>query len=216
MLTLGFPMQEAAAIHILAHSMGNRIALEALSKLETDAPDVIPRLGQLIFAAADEDSRTFKEKFKKFSSAGVHIIRVQAVGCNYSLVVEDKDENCMPLVLVSRLCWLPGLGRTLYLSSQDPALVASAIIHYDNRAGQAWPQRLLVPYRLRRPYVLAAGLDCSGATLPSQAGPLSPPGKRPLAILPTKVSTLDGGMQALFHSDQVELAASLLTIHRQC
>lgn len=78
---LGFSMQAAAAIHILAHSMGNRIAVEALSKLDSDAPGVIPRLGQLIFAAADEDSRTFTEKFKKFSSAGAHIIISQSVNC---------------------------------------------------------------------------------------------------------------------------------------
>ncbi|BDA40532.1 hypothetical protein COCOBI_01-1850 [Coccomyxa sp. Obi] len=123
-------IKAAAAIHILAHSMGNRIALEALSILNKEAPDVTPRLGQLIFAAADEDSEVFKGKFKTFSSAG--------------------------------------LGRTLYLSSQDPALAASAILHYDNRAGQAWPPQQLVPYRLRRPFVLAAGLDCidcSGAGL---------------------------------------------------
>ncbi|CAK0771224.1 hypothetical protein CVIRNUC_003846 [Coccomyxa viridis] len=58
-----------------------------------------------------------------------------------------------------------GTGRTVYMSSMDYVLEASAIFHQDDRAGQVWPRLLAVDYILRRPFVLVPGtdsIDCSG------------------------------------------------------
>ncbi|EIE26812.1 DUF900-domain-containing protein [Coccomyxa subellipsoidea C-169] len=52
-------LKGAAKIHILAHSMGNRIALQALATLVSSSAPVTLPFGQLIFAAADEDSDVF-------------------------------------------------------------------------------------------------------------------------------------------------------------
>ena len=60
-----------------------------------------------------------------------------------------------------------GEGRTMYMSSMDQALEASALFHNDDRAGQVWPRSLAVDYRLRRPFVVVPGtdsIDCSGVT----------------------------------------------------
>ncbi len=65
-----------------------------------------------------------------------------------------------------------GTGRTVYMSSMDYVLEASAIFHQDDRAGQVWPRLLAVDYILRRPFVLVPGtdsIDCSGDMLACDA-----------------------------------------------
>ena len=56
--------------------MGNRIVLEALSRNDSSMLAVVARLGQLIFAAADENAETFKTKFSSFKTAGMQALQV--------------------------------------------------------------------------------------------------------------------------------------------
>jgi esterase/lipase superfamily enzyme len=54
-------------VHLLAHSMGNRVLLLGLA--DNPRPDL--KLGQLVFAAADVFVPMFDEKFAKLQSAGL-------------------------------------------------------------------------------------------------------------------------------------------------
>ncbi len=55
-------------VHVLAHSMGNRVMLSALA----DNPGIQTRIGQVIFAAADVHTSTFRSKFPKMQEIGLH------------------------------------------------------------------------------------------------------------------------------------------------
>ena len=154
--------------------------------------EVLNKLGQLIFAAADENSTIFMKTCKEVmssSKAGTHSFKNQVINCVMSFIRLTRPsllcrcQSCSSrsvnvgdwLKLVSQCLGpgrLPGENWTLYMSNHDSALTASAVLHYNNRAGQVWPQ-INVGYKLRRPFVLAAGLeciDCSGAISPSLLG----------------------------------------------
>ncbi|MEO5823567.1 MAG: alpha/beta hydrolase [Vicinamibacteraceae bacterium] len=51
----------ADVVHIIAHSMGNRLLFELLKALPTVAPAPMAALGQVVFAAPDVDADTFKQ-----------------------------------------------------------------------------------------------------------------------------------------------------------
>jgi len=56
-------------VHVIAHSMGNRILAETLSGIrESDLPDNSAKLRQVIFAAPDIDQETFIDLAKTFYS----------------------------------------------------------------------------------------------------------------------------------------------------
>lgn len=59
----------ATTVHLIAHSMGSRLVAATLESLSKKAA-VPPQLGQLVFAAADVDAATFKNRylpaFKRF------------------------------------------------------------------------------------------------------------------------------------------------------
>ena len=55
----------ADRVHVIAHSMGNRLLTEALVQLP---PDLLQRLGQLVFAAPDVDAGVFTQLAKAFTA----------------------------------------------------------------------------------------------------------------------------------------------------
>ncbi|MGW0423281.1 alpha/beta hydrolase [Streptomyces sp. NPDC003015] len=70
-------------VHIVAHSMGNRILTDALTAVDgTLLPPGSARLGQVIFAAPDVDSGVFVQRAQRFVS--------HAEG--YTLYVSGKDQ----------------------------------------------------------------------------------------------------------------------------
>ena len=60
-------LQGSSKVHIISHSMGNRITSEALLQYH---PAGKSNLGQLIFAAADVDSQVFDQRLAQLSSLG--------------------------------------------------------------------------------------------------------------------------------------------------
>ena len=70
-------------VHIVAHSMGNRILTDALTAVDgTLLPPGSARLGQVIFAAPDVDSGVFAQRAQRFTG--------QAEG--YTLYVSGNDQ----------------------------------------------------------------------------------------------------------------------------
>ena len=62
-------LQKASKVHIISHSMGNRVTSEALMHPNSPlAPNL--RIGQLIFAAADVDAEVFARRLKDLSAIG--------------------------------------------------------------------------------------------------------------------------------------------------
>ena len=60
-------LQSASKVHVLSHSMGNRVSSEALMQPQAQTPN----LGQLIFAAADVDAKVFAQRLTdKLSGVG--------------------------------------------------------------------------------------------------------------------------------------------------
>lgn len=58
----------AETVHVIAHSMGNRVLAEILSNFDpTELPEGSAKLRQIIFAAPDIDKDTFEDLAKKFS-----------------------------------------------------------------------------------------------------------------------------------------------------
>lgn len=102
---------DADSVHVVAHSMGNRLLADAVERMEASAPKVRrrARLSQVVFTAPDIDSSTFKDLATQFE-AGLKADRF-----------------------------------TLYASSRDRALAASAGIHGYARAGMSGVGLVVVP-----------------------------------------------------------------------
>lgn len=83
-------MQGAAKIHILAHSMGNRIAQQALARLVSPSAPVTLPFGQLIFAAADEDSDVFTRTMTHLVQAG---LGKESEFCDYKRAKYDSVQS---------------------------------------------------------------------------------------------------------------------------
>ncbi|MGI9476973.1 MAG: alpha/beta hydrolase [Hyphomicrobiaceae bacterium] len=92
---------DAEKIHLVAHSMGNRLVTEALMALRAQlAPDERGRIGEVILTAADIDAGTFRD----------HIApRLAEVVPRVSLYASDKDQALGFSESVHRL---PRIGRT--------------------------------------------------------------------------------------------------------
>ncbi|WP_328786086.1 alpha/beta hydrolase (plasmid) [Streptomyces canus] len=70
-------------VHIVAHSMGNRILTDALTAVDgMPLPPGSARLGQVIFAAPDIDAAVFVQRAKRFTSQAE----------SYTLYVSGKDQ----------------------------------------------------------------------------------------------------------------------------
>ena len=58
---------EAEAVHVIAHSMGNRLLAETISQFKADGlPTGSAKLRQIVFAAPDLDAQTFEDLAKAF------------------------------------------------------------------------------------------------------------------------------------------------------
>lgn len=93
----------AEKVHVIAHSMGNRILVQALERMSLENKSFDPqapklRLGQIIMAAPDVDASAFRNR--------------------YLPAAREMADRV-----------------TMYASSKDRALIASAKIHGHNRAG---------------------------------------------------------------------------------
>ena len=62
--------QGSSKVHIISHSMGNRITSEALLEYNLAGTS---NLGQLIFAAADIDAEVFNQRLFQISALGTPI-----------------------------------------------------------------------------------------------------------------------------------------------
>ena len=103
--TLKTVIQESGAekVHVIAHSMGNRILVQALERMSLENKGLGPksskmRLGQIIMAAPDVDASAFRNR--------------------YLPAAREMADRV-----------------TMYASSKDRALIASAKIHGHTRAG---------------------------------------------------------------------------------
>lgn len=95
----------ARRVHIVAHSMGNRVSTEALKVLALEKPDYPTPVREVVFAAPDIDRHTFQEFVIAFNAA-----------------VADFEAPRMPRL-------------TLYACGVDSALDLSRRVHRLNRAG---------------------------------------------------------------------------------
>lgn len=97
----------ARRVHLVAHSMGNRVTTEALKVLALEKPDYPTPVREVVFAAPDIDRHTFQEFVTAFNSA-----------------VADFEAPRMPRL-------------TLYACGVDSALDLSRRVHRLNRAGDS-------------------------------------------------------------------------------
>lgn len=97
----------ARRVHIVAHSMGNRVSTEALKVLALEKPDYPTPVREVVFAAPDIDRHTFQEFVIAFNAA-----------------VADFEAPRMPRL-------------TLYACGVDSALDLSRRVHRLNRAGDS-------------------------------------------------------------------------------
>ncbi|MFD4421437.1 alpha/beta hydrolase [Agromyces sp. NPDC058484] len=97
----------ARRVHLVAHSMGNRVSTEALKVLALEKPDYPTPVREVVFAAPDIDRHTFQEFVTAFNAA-----------------VADFEAPRMPRL-------------TLYACGVDSALDLSRRVHRLNRAGDS-------------------------------------------------------------------------------
>lgn len=97
----------ARRVHLVAHSMGNRVTTEALKVLALEKPDYPTPVREVMFAAPDIDRHTFQEFVTAFNAA-----------------VADFEAPRMPRL-------------TLYACGVDSALDLSRRVHRLNRAGDS-------------------------------------------------------------------------------
>jgi esterase/lipase superfamily enzyme len=97
----------ARRVHLVAHSMGNRVSTEALKVLALEKPDYPTPVREVVFAAPDIDRHTFQEFVTAFNAA-----------------VADFEAPRMPRL-------------TLYTCGVDSALDLSRRVHRLNRAGDS-------------------------------------------------------------------------------
>jgi esterase/lipase superfamily enzyme len=82
---------DGGRVHVVAHSMGNRILTEALSTVPTY------RLGQVVFAAPDVDAQVFAHRAAEFTGTAER----------YTLYVSDRD---LALATAKRIAGFPRAG----------------------------------------------------------------------------------------------------------
>jgi len=97
----------ARRVHLVAHSMGNRVSTEALKVLALEKADYPTPVREVVFAAPDIDRHTFQEFVTAFNAA-----------------VADFEAPRMPRL-------------TLYACGVDSALDLSRRVHRLNRAGDS-------------------------------------------------------------------------------
>lgn len=97
----------ARRVHLVAHSMGNRISTDALRVLALEKAEYPTPVREVVFAAPDIDRHTFQEFVTAFNAA-----------------VADFDAPRMPRL-------------TLYACGMDSALDLSRRVHRLNRAGDS-------------------------------------------------------------------------------
>lgn len=97
----------ARRVHLVAHSMGNRVSTEALKVLALEKTDYPTPVREVVFAAPDIDRHTFREFVTAFNAA-----------------VADFEAPRMPRL-------------TLYACGVDSALDLSRRVHRLNRAGDS-------------------------------------------------------------------------------
>ena len=85
-------------VHVIAHSMGNRMLTEALVLLASTSGANSARLGQVVFAAPDVDTEVFVHRAEQFVG---HAER-------YTLYASDKDRA---LALSQRFARYPRAGQ---------------------------------------------------------------------------------------------------------
>ncbi|MBD0674170.1 alpha/beta hydrolase [Streptomyces sp. CBMA156] len=86
-------------VHLVAHSMGNRLVTDALADLDTTAlPEGAGRLGQVVFTAPDVDAEVFRQLLPRI----VH----QARGCTLYASANDRA-----LAVSSHLAEYPRAGQ---------------------------------------------------------------------------------------------------------
>ncbi|WP_049654135.1 alpha/beta hydrolase [Kitasatospora sp. MY 5-36] len=70
-------------LHVVAHSMGNRVVVDALADLDTTAlPEGAGRLGQVVFTAPDVDAEVFRQLVPRIIN--------QARGCTLYVSANDR------------------------------------------------------------------------------------------------------------------------------
>jgi esterase/lipase superfamily enzyme len=90
---------EVRRVHVIAHSMGNRVLTEALVMLATTPPAAnSAQLGQIVFAAPDVDADVFTQHAKQFAGRAER----------YTLYASDKDRA---LNLSQRFAGYPRAGQ---------------------------------------------------------------------------------------------------------
>ncbi|MCG6157363.1 alpha/beta hydrolase [Rubinisphaera margarita] len=95
----------ADRIHLIAHSMGNRVTTEVLSKLADEgAWNRIPRFNQIILAAPDVDASTFKQEIAP---------RIVQGGERVTIYASAHDRALQASRLVHRSCRLGQGGENL-------------------------------------------------------------------------------------------------------
>jgi len=91
-----------ASLHLIAHSLGNRILLQALNSLATEEPSVgAPQFGQVIFAAPDVDVDEFRQL----------VVPALRTARGITLYVSSRDRA---LVFSGRLHHVPRAGDSAH------------------------------------------------------------------------------------------------------
>lgn len=113
-LELMLKESSAKRLHVVAHSMGNNVLVKTLAKMDLSNGSEFADLRHLVFAAPDVDS----EEFRNFVS-------------DFYNDVKNVEPTVRPKL-------------TLYASSKDKALIASAKIRKYSRAGLSGPNLILL------------------------------------------------------------------------
>lgn len=106
-------------IHIVAHSMGSFLTLETLRELR-DAPDVVARLGAIVFASPDVDIDAFEQA----------VTRLGTLAPRMTLIIDPGDRA---LAISSKLA-----GGVARAGSADRARLESLGVRVADTSGRGW------------------------------------------------------------------------------
>ncbi|MET7405706.1 alpha/beta hydrolase [Streptomyces parvulus] len=115
-------------LHILAHSMGNRLLTEALADFDTASlPPGSGRLGQLIFAAPDVDAEVFKQRLPRIArqTAGLTLYASsndRALAASRKLAAAPRAGQVGPGIVV-----VPGMD-TIDATALDTGLMGHSYV----------------------------------------------------------------------------------------
>ena len=109
-------MQGSSVVHIISHSMGNRVTLEAFLQYN---PAGMPNLGQLIFAAADMKASLFSERLAQFSTLGAYypqlLCHSNVTECHIQMMGRHKlPIGIHPLAMRGTCCILCAVDALLF------------------------------------------------------------------------------------------------------